>query len=90
MILEDEKGNEGKMAMTNGHNQTAFSRFKTNGIKKEEEEEEMLTDGDIPMQPLLNNVSIKKFVDGPAHSLAPIAQLTNKFVESCLTKRKRK
>ncbi|KAL3093088.1 hypothetical protein niasHT_022538 [Heterodera trifolii] len=36
---------------------------------------------------LLEMPSIKQFIDGPAHSLPPIAQLTRQFLDVCLARR---
>lgn len=37
---------------------------------------------------LMEIPSIKRFVDGPAHSLGPITQLAQQFVQACLARRR--
>lgn len=78
--------------------QTPFSQIleKSNGEMRkrkqttELDEKEAMGNPKRPRNPILlmEIPSIKRFVDGPAHSLGPITQLAQQFVQACLARRR--
>jgi hypothetical protein len=87
-IRQKENGIDAKIGM--GKKQTPFSQVaKAAGNKRRDVQQSNEDIMEEKQQPLLNYVSLRKLVDGPAHTLPPITQLAERFVRACLTQKQR-